>query len=152
MLIEIEVSAGGGNGPHYHKTYDEHFEVIEGTLEVLLGKDTHTLHQGQKAVAPRNTLHCFKNPTGEPTTFLVELRPGSSGFEKAMKAAYGLASDGRILSDGTPKNPYHLAILLEWSEARLPGVMGALEPVFGLLARRARKKGIDKELEAKYCQ
>jgi mannose-6-phosphate isomerase-like protein (cupin superfamily) len=51
-LIEIEVSTGGGNGPHYHKTYDEHFEVIEGTLEVLLGKDTHTLHQGQKAVAP----------------------------------------------------------------------------------------------------
>jgi quercetin dioxygenase-like cupin family protein len=51
-LIEIEVSTGGGNGPHYHKTYDEHFKVIEGTLEVLLGKDTHTLHQGQKAVAP----------------------------------------------------------------------------------------------------
>jgi hypothetical protein len=76
------------------------------------------------------------------------LRPGSSGFEKAMKAAYGLAADGRILSDGTPKNLDHLAILLEWSEARLPGVVGALE----LLARRARKKGIDKELEAKYCQ
>jgi hypothetical protein len=76
------------------------------------------------------------------------LRPGSSGFEKAMKAPYGLASDGRILPDGIPKNLYHLAVLLEWSEARLPGVVGALE----LLARRARKKGIAKELEAKYCQ
>jgi hypothetical protein len=80
------------------------------------------------------------------------LRPGSSGFEKAMKAPYGLASDGRILPDGIPKNLYHLAVLPEWSEARLPGDMGALEPVFGLLARRARKKGIDKKLEAKYCQ
>jgi quercetin dioxygenase-like cupin family protein len=51
-FLETSEQTGGGNGPHYHKTYDEHFEVIEGTLEVLLGKDTHTLHQGQKAVAP----------------------------------------------------------------------------------------------------
>src|ERR671916_2030898 len=64
-LIEIEVAPDGGTPPHYHKTYDEHFEVLEGTLEVLLGKEKHTLRPGQKAVAPRNTLHCFKNPARE---------------------------------------------------------------------------------------
>jgi quercetin dioxygenase-like cupin family protein len=151
-LIEVEVAPGGGNAPHYHLTYDEHFEVIEGTLEVLLGEKTHTLRPGQKAVAPRNTLHCFKNPTGEPTTFLVELRPGSSGFEKALKAGYGLASDGLTFSDGTPKNLYHLAVLLEWSEIRLPGVFTVAEPLFRLLARRARRKGVDRDLESRYCR
>jgi len=151
-LIEIAVAAGGGNAPHYHKTYDEHFEVLEGTLEVLLGKDTHTLQPGQKATAPRNTLHCFHNRTGETTTFLVELRPASAGFEKALKAGYGLASEGRTRADGTPKNIYQLAVLLEWSEIRMSGVMGLMEPVFRLLAKRARRKGIDKELEAKYCR
>jgi mannose-6-phosphate isomerase-like protein (cupin superfamily) len=30
-LIEVEVAPGGGNIPHFHKTYDEHFEVLEGT-------------------------------------------------------------------------------------------------------------------------
>src|SRR5215210_3077301 len=146
-LIEIEVAPVGGPPPHYHKTYDERFEVLEGTLEVLLGKEKHTLHPGQKAVAPKNTLHRFKNPTDEPTTFLVEMRPGRPGVEKALMAGYGLASDGR---DPT-YHPYQLAIILEWSEIRMGGAMGLLDPVFRLLARRARRKGVDKELEAEYC-
>ena len=121
-------------------------------MEVLVGKETRVLRPGQKAVAERNTLHRFRNPTGEPTTFLVELRPGHAGFEKALKAGYGLARDGRTLSDGTPKNPYHLAVLLEWSELRVPGILTVAEPLFRLLAKRARRKGIDKELEARYCR
>jgi len=151
-LIEIEVAPGGGTEPHYHKTYDEHFEVLEGALEVLVGQETRTLRAGQKAVAGRNTLHRFRNPTEEPTTFLVELRPGHGGFEKAVRVVYGLASDGRVFSDGTPKNPYHLAVILEWSEIQIPGFLGTLEPLFRLLARRARRKGIDKRLEAEYCR
>ncbi len=151
-LIEVEVAPGGGNDPHYHLTYDEHFEVLEGALEVLVDKETRTLRPGQKAVAPRNVLHRFRNTTEERAKFLVELRPGHAGFEKAVKVAYGLAYDGRVFADGTPRNPYHLALLLEWSEIRLPGVFTVAEPLFRLLARRARRKGIDKELEARYCR
>src|SRR3712207_1218028 len=36
-LIEIEVAPGGGTPPHYHKIYEEHFEVLEGELEVRVG-------------------------------------------------------------------------------------------------------------------
>jgi quercetin dioxygenase-like cupin family protein len=151
-LIEIEVAPGGGNPPHYHKTYDEYFEVVEGALEVLVGKETLTLRPGEKAVAEKNTLHRFRNPTAEPTTFLVKLRPGSAGFEKALKAGYGLAADGRTFADGTPKNPYHLAVLLEWSEMRVPGVFTLAEPLLSLLAKRARRKGIDRELNEEYCR
>ena len=151
-LIEIEVVPGGGNAPHYHKTYDEHFEVLEGTLEVLVGKEVRTLRPGQRAVAPKNVLHRFRNTTGEQTRFLVELRPGSPGFEKALKAGYGLATDGRTFADGAPKNPYHLGVLLEWSEMRVPGIFTILEPLLRLLAKRAKRKGIDKELEARYCR
>jgi mannose-6-phosphate isomerase-like protein (cupin superfamily) len=52
-LIEVEVAPGGGNTPHYHKTYAEHFEVLEGVLEVTVGGETRALHPGEKAVAPR---------------------------------------------------------------------------------------------------
>ena len=148
-LIELEVAFGGGNAP---TTYDERFRELEGTLAVLVGEETRTLRPGQEAVAKKNTLHRFRNRTDGPTTFLVELRPGHDGFEKALKVAYQLASEGRTFSDGTPKNPYHLAVLLEWSEMRVPGVLAVAEPLFRLLAKRARRKGIDKELEAKYCR
>lgn len=151
-LIEIEVAPGGGTTPHYHLTYDEHFEVVSGALRVMVGGETRTLTAGQKAVAPKNALHNFRNATDGPTTFLVELRPGSSGFEKALRVAYGLASDGLSNPKGLPKNLYHTALLFEWGEGRLPGLFAILEPLFRLLARRARRKGIDRELEARYCR
>ena len=149
-LIEVEVAPGGGNDSHYHLTYDEHFEVLEGALEVLVDKDTVTLRPGEKAVATKNTLHRFRNPTNQPARFLVELRPDHSGFEKAIKVAYGLASTGLASANGTPRNPYYTAVLLEWSDIRLPGIYRVAEPLFRLLARRARLKGIDRELEARY--
>lgn len=151
-LIEIGVAPGGGTTPHYHLTYAEHFGVVEGSLEVMVGGETRTLTAGEKAVAPKNTLHNFHNATDETTTFLIELRPGSSGFEKALRVAYGLASDGLSNSKGLPKNLYHTALLFEWGEGRMPGLLGVLEPVFRLLAKRARRKGIDRELEDRYVR
>lgn len=151
-LIEIEVAPGGGTPPHFHKTYDEHFEVLHGTLQVTVNKETHVLFPGQKATAPRNTLHNFHNATEKPTTFLVEFQPGHAGFEKALQVAYGLASDGLSSANGLPKNPYHTALLFEWGEGRMPGIFTVMQPLMQLLAKRARRKGIDKELEARYCR
>jgi quercetin dioxygenase-like cupin family protein len=150
-LIEIEVAPGGKTTPHYHKTYAEHFEVLQGTLEVMADGETRTLRPGEEAVAPINTLHNFHNPTSEPTTFLVELRPGSEGFEKALKAGYGLARDGLVRADGTPRSFSQLAVLLEWSEIRIPGLFTVIEPLFRILVRRAKRKGVDRELEERYC-
>src|SRR3712207_4303861 len=144
-LIEIELAPGGGNGPHYHLTYDEHFEVLKGTLEVQLGTAARVLRPGEKAVAYKTVLHRFRNPTDEPAVFRIELRPGHAGFEKAIKVAYGLAGDGLAAANGAPKNPYHLALVFEWGEGRLPGLFALAEPSFRLLAQRARRKGIDKE-------
>jgi mannose-6-phosphate isomerase-like protein (cupin superfamily) len=151
-LIELEVAPGGGNDPHYHKTYNEHFEVLEGTLEVLVGEETLTLGHGQRAIAKKNALHRFRNTTEERAKFLVELQPGHAGFEKALKIAYGLAHDGRVFGEGTPRNLYHLALLLEWSEVRLPGVFTITEPLFRLLAKGAWRKGIDRKLEEAYVR
>jgi len=151
-LAEVEVAPGGGTRPHYHKTYAEHFEVVEGVLEVHVGEETRVLSAGQKAVAPKNTLHNFHNATDETVKFLCEIRPGRPGFEKTLMVGYGLARDGLTRSDGTPKNLYHMALLLEWSEIRVPGIFTVIEPLMRLLARRARRKGIDRELEARYCR
>ncbi len=125
--------------------------MIEGSLKVLVDGETRILRPGEKAVAAKNVLHRFRNPSGAPTRFLVELRPGHAGFEKAIKAGYGLAADGLTASNGAPKNPYHLAVLLGWSEIRMPGVFSLAEPLFRLLEKQARRKGIEAKLEARYC-
>ncbi len=51
-----------------------------------------------------------------------------------------------------PEERYHMASTLEWADTRLPGIFRLAEPLLRLLAKRARRKGIDKELEARYCQ
>jgi mannose-6-phosphate isomerase-like protein (cupin superfamily) len=148
---EVVVAPGGGTSPHYHLTYAEHFEVVKGDLEVMVDGETRTLRPGEKAVVPPNTLHCFRNRTNDPTTFVGEARPGSPGFEKALRVLYGLAEDGRVRAIGVPKNVYDAVVIGDWSDMRLPGVYALLNPVFRLLLRRARHLGVDHDLEARYC-
>jgi quercetin dioxygenase-like cupin family protein len=151
-LLEVEVAPGGGNGLHYHTTYSERFEVLEGELCVQVGKKKLTLKPGESATAPINALHRFYNETSQTTRFLVELQPGSVGFEQGLQIAYGLAVDGRTNKEGMPTNIYHLAVILELTETMVPGVFALVAPIFRYLAARARRKGIEQELIRKYCK
>ena len=149
-LAELEVAPGGKVTPHYHLTYSERFKVLEGQLTVEIDGVRHELGPGDEAVAAPRSLHAWSNPCEESSVAHIELRPGSPGFEKALRVAYGLAADGLVIKNGLPRNPLHAALLLEMGELRLPGAYAALERVLGLLASVARWRGIDRELERRY--
>lgn len=51
---------------------------------------------------------------------------------------------------GVPKNILHLALLAQMSDIRLAGPPAALNPLFSLLARLARRMGVEAELLARY--
>jgi mannose-6-phosphate isomerase-like protein (cupin superfamily) len=149
-LLKVELAPGGGNTPHYHKTYDEHFRVLKDRLNVRVDDAEQELQPGGEAAAPAGCLHRFRNTGAKRAVFNVELRPGHEGFEKSLRVGYALAVDGRTNAKSIPKNPLHTALLLEWSEARLPGTLGLLDRPLRLLARAARWRGVDRELESKY--
>ena len=149
-LIELEVAPGGKVTPHYHLTYSERFKLIEGRLTVEIDDVRHELEPGDEAVAAPGSLHAWRNPGAERSIAHVELRPGSPGFEKALRVAYGLAADGLARGNGVPRNPLHAALVLEMGELRLPGAYAALQRVMGLLARVGRRRGVDRELERRY--
>src|SRR5437868_11663859 len=112
-LIEVDLAAGGGVGLHYHKSYDETFECMEGELTVRLGKEIHKLRNGSKSVtAEPPVLHRFFNSSEKPCRFRVKISPGARGLEESLQIAYGLARDGRTNSKGLPKKYSHLALLL----------------------------------------
>jgi quercetin dioxygenase-like cupin family protein len=149
-LLRVELQPGGGTPPHFHKTYAEHFTAVDSTVTVHVNGSDHDLAPGECAEAPAGSRHFFKNRTGEVIVFEVELRPGHAGFEKAGWIGYGLAVDNRTNGKGIPKNPLHLALLLDMSEMRLPGIYSVAEPLLKLLARIARSRGVDRELEQRY--
>ena len=151
-LIEIEVAPGGGTTPHYHRLFSERFEVLDGELQVQLGQTIQRLTVGQSATAEPTILHRFTNTTPQPTRFLIELRPGHTGFEQGLQIVYGLASDGKTNAKGVPTNLSHLAVVLELGDTHLPGMLRVLLPVLRLVMARARRLGIEQELIARYCR
>src|SRR6185436_1206383 len=119
-LVEVELADGGGVGLHYHKTYSESFECLEGEVQVQLGKTIHKLQAGQSATAKPNVNHLFRNRSGKTCRFRVELRPASRGFEQSLQISYGLANDGLCKRNGFPKDKLALAWLFDISESNLP--------------------------------
>lgn len=151
-LVEVELADGGGVGLHYHKTYAESFTCIEGEVQVQLGKTMHTLRPGQSATAAPGVNHLFRNRSGKPCRFRVELQPSSRGFEQSLQIGYGLARDGKCKPNGLPKDKLALAWLFEISESNLPGWMSIFEFILRAQAKKAKRKGLDKTLTATYVR
>jgi quercetin dioxygenase-like cupin family protein len=151
-LVEVELASGGGVGMHFHKTYSERFEVLEGELKVQLGNTIHTLKKGDIATAHPAIDHRFFNESDQSCKFRVELNPGSKGFEQSLQVGYGLARDGETRSNGFPKNSLALAWLFEISESNLRGWRSVFEFILRAQAKRARAKGLDQELIKKYVR
>jgi quercetin dioxygenase-like cupin family protein len=150
-LGEFELAAGGGNPPHYHDTFQEKFHVLEGELTVRINGKRTVLKAGESAIALPGQKHNFANRTNAPVKFLVELRPGNAGFEKAIAIAYGLARDGETNKAGLPRKLPHMALLTTMSDGRLPGVFYFLGVLFRYVARRAERNGELKQLTDRYC-
>jgi quercetin dioxygenase-like cupin family protein len=151
-LVEVALADGGGVGLHYHKTYSEKFDCLEGEVQVQLRKIIHKLQPGQSATAEPNINHLFRNRSGKPCKFLVELRPASRGFEQSLQIGYGLANDGLTKTNGFPKDKLVLAWLFDISESNLPGWMSIFEFILRKQAKKARIKGLDKQMIEKYVK
>src|SRR5688572_5535501 len=70
-LVEVELAPQGGVGIHYHKTYSEKFDCLDGELKVQAGKTIHTLTPGQSVTALPNVNHRFFNASNAVARFKV---------------------------------------------------------------------------------
>ena len=110
------------------------------------------LYTGQSVIAKPNVNHLFRNRSGKPCKFRVELRPASKGFEQSLQIGYGLAGDGLCDKKGFPKDKLALAWLFGISETNLPGWMSIFEFILRRRAKKARQKGVDVTLIKRYVK
>ncbi len=149
-LVQVSLAPGGGNDWHYHNRFVEKFRVLDGELNVGLAGKAVTLRKGDTLTAPANVMHKFYNTASRTATFTVEINPGRS-FEKTLRIGYGLCNAGHCDENGMPDNPWHLVLLLAYSESYLPLLPGVVqEALFPALARIAQWKGEHKALETYY--
>ncbi len=145
-LVEVELEPEGGNDWHYHKSFSEEFTVVEGQVKIGRNGTEFILNKGESATAEHEDMHFFKNALDKKSVLLVKIVP-ASGLEKTLRVAYGLINDGKLKNDMT-ENPWHMALLLAYSESYLEGMPGWFqEPLINALAQIAQWRGEDKELD-----
>jgi quercetin dioxygenase-like cupin family protein len=97
---------GDGPPPHIHKTEEEAFYVLEGSLNVLVGEHTIEANAGAFVLVPRGTVHAFSKSGTEPAKILIIISP--AGFEKFLEEIAG-PPDFEKISALAPK--YNLVIV-----------------------------------------
>jgi hypothetical protein len=118
---------------------------LDGAIRIGHNGSEILLNKGDSAKANREDLHYFKNARKEKSLLLVKIAP-AGGLEKTLRVAYGLINDGLLKNDMT-KNPWHMVLLLAYSESYLPVMPSWFqEPLINSLAKIAQWKGEDKAL------
>jgi quercetin dioxygenase-like cupin family protein len=149
-LVQVSLAPGGGNDWHYHNQFVEKFRMLDGELKLGLEGQEVTLRAGDTLSAPDNAVHKFYNTSKRTATFTVEINPGRS-FERTLRIGYGLCNTGHCDEKGMPDNPWHLVLMLGYSESYLPILPGVVqEALFPALAKIAQWKGEHKALETYY--
>lgn len=148
--VKVVLEPGGGNIWHYHTAFVEQFHVLEGELTLGMNGKPVVVTAGQDTAAPKGMMHKFYNTSSQPVTFLVKIVPARS-FEKTIRCGYGLMNTGQSTPDGMPKNPWHLFLILGYSDSYLQGVPGFIqEPLIHALSKIAQWKGFTKDLDPFY--
>ena len=144
-LVKVELEPHGGNDWHYHNRFVEQFTVVEGQVKIGRNGKEIMLEEGQTTVAEKKDMHFFKNALDTKSILLVKTIP-AAGLEKTLRVAYGLMNDGLLKNDMT-KNPWHMCLLLAYSESYLAGMPNWFQdPLINALAKIAQWKGEDRSL------
>ena len=101
--MSAEVS---GAGAHFHRTLEESFFVLVGTVKIFDGHEWRDAGPGDFVHVPPGGLHGFRNESGEAASMLIHFAPG------APREAYfeGLARWG---VEGRPSDAEAQAFFLE---------------------------------------
>lgn len=152
IQVQVELAPHGENALHYHLTYTERFEVLDGRLQVDLDEKRLMLETGQSVLVPLKAYHRFSNPGDTPVTFLAEVRPARH-FEEMIRLGYGLACDGKCDARGLPRSLWHRAVLFHIAETYFPGIPFSLQKgLFGCLVLIAKVLGVERALREAYLE
>jgi len=146
LRFQVELEPGGGILMHYHTTFTERFEVVDGELGINLNDEHLHLQAGQSVTVPTYAAHRFYNRSSQRVTFLTEVRPARQ-FEKNLRISYGLARDGKTDARGIPSNLLDLAVIFHFAETYIPGFPDWMQRLpFAVLWLIVRLVGVDKKL------
>jgi mannose-6-phosphate isomerase-like protein (cupin superfamily) len=123
-LVEMEFTLPPGSvapPPHVHPAPVEEYEVLEGTLDVMVDSRWRRLTTGQSATVPVGRLHTFKNRSGAKVRARNVHRPAAR-FEDYIEHIYELTRARGLTGAKDPRIPIYLSmVMLEYPDTLAPG-------------------------------
>ena len=93
-LYRWEMSgAASGPGPHFHRSLQESFYVLAGTIRIYDGQRWIDTAAGDFVHVPEGGIHGFRNESGAPASMLIHFAPGApreAYFEGTAAISTGL--------------------------------------------------------------
>jgi quercetin dioxygenase-like cupin family protein len=128
VLVETILQPGAVvAAAHVHPYQAERFEVLEGTVEMKVGRKKVTAGPGDVVEVEPGTAHRFANAGEGEARFLCKVSPALE-FEQLIETMFSLAADGKTSKKGMP-NPLRLAVIARhhFDDVRLPVIPHALQ-------------------------
>jgi len=150
LLVETWVDSGGGVTPHIHPAMEERFEVLEGRVSFLSGKEWVTKGPGESALVPAGVRHAYRNESDTEAHMVCHATPPST-LQEFLEDASAMSRAGLITRQGLPKGPGALvraAVLVESYRDMAVLLFPPLPPpaiqrvVMPPLAKLGRRRGI----------
>ena len=93
-VIEVVADPHNGVPVHVHKNEEEHFIVLDGTLDIAVGNRRWDAVAGSCVTVKRGEPHAWCNPSDMPLRMLVVFSPGR--IEGLFRAASGVDDVDKI--------------------------------------------------------
>ena len=106
--------------PHVHPHQVESYEVVEGTIDVLIDGEWSTLVEGETASVPLGAEHTFRNRSGEVSRVLNRHQP-AVGFEDFIERVSALLEQSGVTRKRDPRIAICLSTaFFEFEETLIP--------------------------------
>jgi mannose-6-phosphate isomerase-like protein (cupin superfamily) len=99
VLVEWRAEPGGEDPPlyiaplHLHRSDDEAWYVLEGTLAFILGEERVEVPAGGAAIALRGVAHTFWNPAPVPARYVLAMTPRIKSLIDSLHDGSGRSPD-----------------------------------------------------------
>jgi mannose-6-phosphate isomerase-like protein (cupin superfamily) len=151
QVLEVEARWEPDGSPppkHFHPGQDEHFEVLEGVLQVEVDGVARELRPGQRLDVPRGAVHRMWNAGAVPARAVWQTKP--AGRTRAwFETLDRLQREGRVGPNGMPGPVAFGVYLTEFDDViRLAGPQPVLRGGLKLLSLAGPLRGYPRSVSA----
>ena len=113
----VGVFTPGNAGPpeHFHPTYDEHFDIVQGEFILRIGGEERRARAGEQVLIKKGTPHTFRCVSDRHGVTIVETRPAARTGE-VIATLFGMAHEGTLTPQGQPRFLQAMVIGSEYAD------------------------------------